>query len=297
MLKTLATKIDLINWKSKVKIAKKYASENPQIECKFFETPKVVFRYREKGSGQTIVFAADPPITIEHYDELLEVFSQKYRVIIVELPAMGFSIAKGNFSFDFENTNNEIAAFLRYIAGPKAILAFSCVAGLAALDIATRFEDLVSELILIQTTDWGGFLKWKASRDPKNILGKPVVGQIMMKKLAVSRVTTWLEFSMGKKEKLESFSNCACHALNNGAQWAMASAFQCYLSGENPLKTPKQPISILWGLKDKSHPKSSIESSYNVGKNVEIWELDELGHFPELEDTNKIYEIFRFIIE
>ncbi|MEL7486316.1 MAG: hypothetical protein AAGJ87_03750, partial [Pseudomonadota bacterium] len=102
----------------------------------FYETAKVQYRYRTGGAGRTIVFMADPPATVEHYDALLEVFSPRYRVIVFEAPGMGFSAARETYQFGFRETNDDIALFLRAVAGEGAILAFPCVGGLGAVDIA-----------------------------------------------------------------------------------------------------------------------------------------------------------------
>ena len=60
---------------------------------KFYRTADVQYRYLEAGAGPTIIFTADPPMTLEAYDALVECFSKRFRVIVVELPAMGFSAA------------------------------------------------------------------------------------------------------------------------------------------------------------------------------------------------------------
>jgi hypothetical protein len=44
-------------------------------EIHFHRSPKVQYRYRMGGSGPSIVFSADPPMTLEIYDELMAVFS------------------------------------------------------------------------------------------------------------------------------------------------------------------------------------------------------------------------------
>ena len=59
-------------------------------DIKFLTVNGVQFRYRERGAGRSIVFAADPPATLELYDQLFDVFAPEFHVIALELPAMGF---------------------------------------------------------------------------------------------------------------------------------------------------------------------------------------------------------------
>ena len=50
---------------------------------KFYTTESVQYRYLEAGEGQTIIFTADPPMTLEVYDQLVEIFAKHFRVIVV----------------------------------------------------------------------------------------------------------------------------------------------------------------------------------------------------------------------
>ena len=99
---------------------------------KFYTTESVQYRYLEAGEGQTIIFTADPPMTLEVYDQLVEIFAKHFRVIVVELPAMGFSAADHSYGFGFEETNDDLARFVRAVCGTNNIFAFSCAASLCA---------------------------------------------------------------------------------------------------------------------------------------------------------------------
>ena len=261
-------------------------------DISFFDAGKVQFRYRMRGNGPTIVFTADPPVTLELYDDMLDLFSKRFRVIVVELPAMGFSAARMSYGFGFHETNDEVAKFVEAVAGQGAILAFSCVAGLAAVDIAARYPALVSAMTLLQVTDWEGYKVWKAGRDPKKILAKPFIGQIAMGKLAASRAPMWYDLVVGVRSKIEPFCACAAEAHGRGSQWRLASAYQRYLfDGGSPLKTPEHKTLVIWGKEDASHTRQSIERSSSLAKAAKVVELDGVGHFPELEDTKKAYDV------
>ena len=258
----------------------------------FFDTGKVQFRYRMRGQGSAIVFTADPPVTLELYDEMIAHFSARHRVVIFELPAMGFSAARPSYGFGFHETNDEVAKFLEAVAGPQAILAFSCVAGLAAVDIAARYPNLVSAMTLIQVTDWEGFKPWKAGRDPKRILAKPFIGQIAMNKFAASRAPIWYDLVVGVQEKMKLFCDCAAEAHEHGSGWKLASAYQRYLlDGGSPLKAHDKKTLIIWGKEDGSHTQQSIDRASNLANAAQVVELEDIGHFPELEDTKKAYEV------
>jgi pimeloyl-ACP methyl ester carboxylesterase len=262
----------------------------------FFRSPKVQYRYREAGSGPTIVFTADPPMTLETYEELIDVFSKAFRVVVVELPAMGFSATTDDFGFGFRETNDDLAVFLRAVCGDGSIFAFSCVAGLAALDIAHRMPELVSHLCLIQTGDVAAFARWKAGRDPKGILGRPVVGQVVMGRLAPRRMPAWYALSIGKPDRIQAFCDCAAHAFSHGAMWSLASAYQCYMvEPENP-PAPSQPVLSMWGAADRSHPPENAHALRAVMPDLACVTFDDLGHTPELEEPARVFEAIRAFV-
>lgn len=296
-LKGLATRLDTAGGRKKMRAFKEGWPAETSPEIKFYETEKVQYRYRERScsdrSAPTIVFTADPPATLEVYDELFAVFSSRFRVIAVELPAMGFSAASGDYGFGFRETNDDLANFLRDVAGEGAIWAFSCVAGLAAIDLAARQPELVSKIVLMQTGDVAAFAKWKEARDPKHILAKPILGQLIMKRIAHKRMPDWYELSVGKKDKIEHFCTCAAESFEHGAMWSLASAYQTYMNAGIELGRPAQPILALWGLADRSHPSENSVSAINFADTVEQVTFDDLGHFSELEDTQRVFELIK----
>ncbi len=272
-------------------------SAHTSDEIGFYETPEVQYRYRERASARreapTIVLTADPPVTLEAYDALLDVFAQHFRVVVVELPAMGFSATRTGFTYEFRETNDDLARFLEAVVATPAILAFSCVAGLAAVDIATRHPDLATHVVLMQTGDVAAFERWKAGRDPKGILGKPVIGQVMMKRLAPKRMPHWYQLAVGRPASIQPLCDCAAESFQHGALWSLASAYQVYVNPNNELAPVQQPLLALWGRADGSHPSENERSALSLAENAKLVTFDDLGHFSELEDPDRVFEVIR----
>ncbi len=226
MLTRLAARLDTLDAEKKIRNFRSGWPSKTRDDIQFFDSGVTQYRYRERGKGPVIVFTADPPVTLEMYDELLAKFSPRFRTIVVELPAMGFSAARGSYGFGFRESADDIARFIEKVAGEGAILAFSCAAGMAAIDIAARKPKLASRLALIQTTDWEGFQTWKAARDPKRILGKPFLGQLAMRKMGLKRAPDWFKLAVGNQKMVAPFCQCAVETLERGAGWTLASAYQ-----------------------------------------------------------------------
>lgn len=287
----LATRLDTAGSHGRMKRHREGWPARASEGVAFYRSPKVQYRYREAGRGQTIVFSVDPPMTLEVYDNLIAVFSRRFRVIAFELPAMGFSAAGPDYRFGFRETNDDVAGFLRAVAGDGAVLAFSCVAGHAALDIARRFPELVSHLTLLQAGDAPAFAAWKAARDPKGILATPVLGHLAMRRMAPRRMPDWYKLSVGKTDMISELCACAERSFRHGAQWSLASAYQCYMDPAVSLPPPLQPVLSVWGGSDRSHGAEHVHSLRRIRSDTVCVTLDDLGHTPELEDPERILSL------
>jgi pimeloyl-ACP methyl ester carboxylesterase len=161
---------------------------------------------------------------------------------------------------------------------------------LAAIDIAVRYPHLCSRLALIQTGDVAAFAVWKAGRDSKRILAKPVIGQMVMKRLAPKRMPQWYALSVGRREMIPAFCQCAEHSFAHGAQWSLASAYQCYMDARLTLTPPAQPILSMWGEADRSHPPENVHTIRRLAPAAHCVSFADLGHTPELEAPERILE-------
>jgi pimeloyl-ACP methyl ester carboxylesterase len=264
----------------------KIKANQSSSSIKYFEFSEAVIRYKIVGNGKhTLVLATDPPIVIEHYDELLKHLENDFRVIVFEVPGFGFSFLRKEGSFTFKNANDLMAKFLQKLGLGPYLLAFPCVIGLAAIDIANRFPEMVKGVAVMQTPSWEEEVKWKHQRDPKGILAKPVLGQIGLQILKRKRSPEWIKAAIGKQEKLDEFLQKTDDAFANGACFCLASAFQHYLT-DTPqnLSAVQQPSLIFWGEADKSHRKTDKSSTAIYCPQAETVFFEQAGHFPELEE-------------
>jgi pimeloyl-ACP methyl ester carboxylesterase len=292
-----STRLDTAGAKARMRRCREDWPARASAGIAFFQSPKVQYRYREAGKGQTIVFSVDPPMTLEVYDALIATFARRFRVIAFELPAMGFSAAAEAYRFGFKETNDDLAVFLRAVAGPGAVLAFSCVAGHAAFDIAARFPELVSRLTLLQAGDVDAFTAWKAARDPKGILATAILGHLAMRRMAPRRMPAWYALSVGKKEMIDDLCRCAERSFQHGAQWSLASAYQCYMDPAVELPRPRQPLLSIWGAADGSHPAGNAHSLRRIRPDAVSVTYDDLGHTPELEDPERVFAAIVHFLE
>ena len=251
----------------------------------FMHLPRASIRYRLAGSGtRSIVFCADPPVTLELYDELIAALAPDFRVLVFELPAFGLSLPRLGLGFELQTVAGLVREFLQQLALGPYVLAFPCVPAYSALWLAGHHPELVSGLVLMQAPDWQQELAWKHGRDPKNILGRPYIGQILLRLLRRRRAELWYRLALGRQELLEHFSHTTQCAFDHGAGFSLASAFQRHLAGPEPVFGDiRQPALVVWGEADRSHRQTDRESIRRYLPQARLLRFPEVGHFPELE--------------
>ena len=257
---------------------------------RFMDLGLSMIRYRKVGKGaKVIVFQTDPPIVIEHYDYLVSRLSSEFTVVIFETPGFGFSIPTVRLDYRYDTSVDLTEQFLTKLnIGPVTLVA-PCVLGYSGIGIAEKRPDLVSHLVLSQVPSWNEMLNWKDERDPKGLLSKPIISQLLLKLLKRSRTPLWFKAALGKPELFEEFNHIAQLAYQNGATFNLASGFQRLLNGPSPLpERIRSKTLFLWGEKDKSHCNTCKNSSLLMIPHAKSVRFTDAGHFPELEETDQV---------
>ena len=189
-----------------------------------------------------------------------------------------------SLNYDFNSMVSLTEQFLDKLNLGPYIFNAPCVLGYGALGLAYKRPDLISSLVLMQVPSWQEILKWKKLRDPKGILGTPILGQILLQILKRKRTPQWFAASLGNMELHSHFNDISQQAFKHGASFNLASAFQQFLTGPSPvLKKPKQPTLVIWGELDASHCSTCKSSSAQLVEEAHMVNIIEAGHFPELE--------------
>jgi pimeloyl-ACP methyl ester carboxylesterase len=261
-------------------------ASNSRPHIQFMNMGVTWIRYRTGGNvGPAIILSADPPLTIESYDQTVSELSRYFKVIVFEVPGFGFSFPKQlGFRFDFDFMASTLSEFLKRLNVGPYVLALPCLLGLCAVRIAHLYPELVSHVILNQVPSWKGALKWKRGRDSQGILAKPVLGQIALHLLKRQRVAAWFDLVIADSKTAHKLAEIALSSYKLGANFPLASCFQFYLTEHPPDLDPvKQPTLIIWGECDGSHSKTDKNLTRQLAVDYEELYIQEAGHSPEVE--------------
>jgi len=251
-----------------------------------------VIRLRTGGDGPfTIVFAPDPPNVIEHYDELFNLLAPHLSLLCFELPGFGLSFPKGGFNPSFQRTVETVARLLEALRMGPYVLALSCAAGLISLVLARDHPELVSKLVLIQTPSWPEEIRWSRRVDSQNLLGKPIVGQLLMVLARRKVAAGWYAAATPDRSTAEKFNTVAQERFDHGACYCLASAFQALRREPEPgFGALEQDALVIWGMADRTHRKTDKRSPLAFLPHAKLVEFEDAGHFPDLERPERFRE-------
>ncbi len=260
----------------------------------WLELPLAYVRYRVAGEGaRTVVFVADPPNVIEHYDCLIELLTPDFRVVCLDMPGFGFSFPKQSYSYSVDDLAQVIAELLDRLGHGRYVLAFSCGAALSAVSIAAQRRDLVDRVINIQAGSWNEQARWARRIDWMGMVGTPFLGQLLLASAPGWMARKWYEIALPKPVDTEKFAQTGLDALNHGACFCLASGLQQLRSTAPALDSVDVPSMVIWGTADRTHRRTDKGSSRSYFPDALWHEFSTAGHFPELEEPERFAGLLR----
>lgn len=249
-------------------------------------------RIRDSGGAKPmVVFLCDPPVTIEAYDKLISLFESEYRIVVIELPGFGFSKATSSKAYEFNSSVIAIESAITELDPKSLVICGSCICGFVAAELVRRGNLDVSGLVLMQTPDVTGMSAWTDRADPKGWLRTKYIGQLIARAVAKNHLTAfWFGYATPKEYDHLWLTSVTLRALNAGASYPLATMLQTWLTSINdqPLEIPAL---VIWGKRDRSHKNTNPESTLKHVPNARTIELEDCGHFSELENPEKFYQL------
>ncbi|WDE07060.1 alpha/beta hydrolase [Thalassomonas viridans] len=265
----------------------KSAPINPQT--KIIETSKSRVRVRDtEGEKPAVVFFCDPPVMVEHYDDLIKIFSDTFRVVVLELTGCGFSKPKSAKAFEFSEVVLAAEDAIHKLKLGSVVLCGPCICGFVAAELARRGNLNIAGLILIQTPDAANMLAW--FERTKKLLRIPYIGQIVVRATSKHLINFWFRYATGKQTNYSDMSTRSLEVISKGGIYSLATILQRWGKGLED-DAVEVPALIFWGKQDRSHAPTDRASSLKHVPNAELIEFEHCGHFPELEDPQEFAKI------
>jgi pimeloyl-ACP methyl ester carboxylesterase len=255
----------------------------------FLNTPFGSLRIRDSGGASpNLIFACDAPNVLEHYDAIFSLLSSSYRLICLEMPGFGFSYPNSSFNFSMRQYVDVVAHVIETLCVGLATLMFPCAWSYVAFQLAAEKPTLVEKLLVSQCPCWDEEQAWAKRIDIRGLMGTPVVGQLFLAANLKSVSDGWYDIALPSEQRKKSFSEPARKVLSNGGIFCLASLIQTWFHVKNPYFRVEQPTIVMWGGSDRTHRHSNPDSVLKYLKRGKVVTYREAGHFPELEDPERL---------
>lgn len=298
MLQALAQLIDTVPTHLRSARTRRGPAARSRADLRFIDLAHCMVRMRQAGThGPSLVFAADPPVPIELYDDLIATLQPNYRLTVLELPGFGCSLPRIGFRYSMTHAVAALEQLLDALGQGPHVLVLPCVSGFIGLQLARERPDLVRALVLPQTPDWAGARRWLHGRDPQGLLRRPLIGQIALAALRHQRIERWYASALADRSQAPRYAAATRTHFGQGACFGLASAFQDFLGDAGAAFAPiAQPTLVIWGDRDPSHAATDPEATRALLTRGRITRFAQAGHFPELEKPAEFCaELDRFI--
>lgn len=255
--------------------------------CKYktVSTRAGVLPYVDTGDDKPVILMTpDAPCVIEHHTALIDNLSRDFRVVCFEMPGSGLSFPRAGYSFTAAETATAMGELLDALKIERAILNFSCVNGLHAMNFASRFPNRVSHLVLGQVPSVASLKNWSDYNIPKP-LRIPFIGQIVGRAAVRKLSDKWFSGCLPRpSEHREGFTKLSIESLRSGGCFCLASIVQGAMrSPDEQVSGVRQPTLMVYGDEDYSHRHTNFALLTDTVPQASTLEFTGCGHFPNLE--------------
>jgi haloalkane dehalogenase len=265
------------------------AEEYP-FTSRFYETDAGRMHYVDEGEGPVLCLLHGNPTWSYLYRELIKALAGSYRCIAPDL--LGFGLSDKPFEWDYlpEHHAAMIEGFLHHLGVSDITLVIQDWGGPIGMYYATRHEDMVKAVIIMNT--WS----WPVDHDPhfrrfSSLMGGP------MGRFLIRNFDFFTRFVMkaatGDKRSLRRsvHRRYLCvhpHRREREGMWIFPREIvrssrwlDSIWRRIEPLG--EKPVLILWGMKDIAFRQKELDRWCEVFPHAEVHRLQETGHYVQEE--------------
>lgn len=248
------------------------------------------------GDAPAIVIATASPCVVASYAALIADLAPDFRVVCFDMPGFGFSAPSRRTTHYLGAGANTIVDLFEALDVQQATLVCSSINGLYALAASRRLTGRLSRLVLVQTPDRDGMLRW-IDRITQPAIRQPLFGQFLNFVSRQRFPPLWFTVTVGERADRTRFAATARAALDGGACYCFASFVQAMLRqppDETLLVAPEAlPVAVVWGARDRTHRSSDPAAVTRYCPQATLHRFENAGHYPELEYPDAFCALLR----
>ena len=233
--------------------------------------------------------------SLHTWEPWAQALQDDYRVVRLDLPGSGLSLADPSGRYDDARTTELLVALMDRLGLASAVLVGNSIGGRIAWNFAAQHPDRVTKLVLISPD---GFASGAFRYGEKPSV--PFFAHVLRYVLPKSMIRSSVASAYGNPALLtdETVDRYYDLMLAPGARDALISRMeQTVLQDPVPtLRKIQLPVLLLWGEKDRLIPVSNAMDYSRELPQSEIVAFPELGHVPQEEaPTRSLQSIKAFL--
>ena len=279
-----------------------FASQGINLEMAYMYLPS---NNKKKG---TITLFHGKNFTSNYWKEIaLKLNSLGYAVLIPDQIGFGKSSKPLNYQYTFETLALNTRKLLDSLNISSTQLIAHSMGGMLASRFSLMYEDIISNLILINPIGLENYLEYVEYKDINFFYNKEL--QLKPENIINYQKKNYYDGQWNKKYEV-----LASHLIGwvNGKDWKSlakisANTYDMIFTGSviEEFKNFKVPVSLIIGTRDRTGPGRNwkkVGITYDLGRydllgkktkkinnNIRLIELNGLGHLPQIEDFEKFY--------
>ena len=279
-----------------------FASQGINLEMAYMYLPS---NNKKKG---TITLFHGKNFTSNYWKEIaLKLNSLGYAVLIPDQIGFGKSSKPLNYQYTFETLALNTRKLLDSLNISSTQLIAHSMGGMLASRFSLMYEDIISNLILINPIGLENYLEYVEYKDINFFYNKEL--QLKPENIINYQKKNYYDGQWNKKYEV-----LASHLIGwvNGKDWkslakVSANTYDMIFTGSviEEFKNFKVPVSLIIGTRDRTGPGRNwkkVGITYDLGRydllgkrakkinnNIRLIELNGLGHLPQIEDFEKFY--------
>lgn len=229
-----------------------------------------------------LLFGVDGPNVLEQYDATFAAFAGLADVTVFEPPGTGGSAPAPGFPFTLAALADVTREVIERLELTSVTLVFPCYLGFVAAQLARELRSVV-----VQTPSWDDMSRWTERVDRRQVLRRPVLGQLAVRTRRRALAKLWYRVSAGDAERAARLTGPALDVLRLGGCFCLASLMQG-LAQERFSSDGFSPRLLVWGANDHTHRGAQPQLAW-PGATVRV--MESCGHSPELEEPQRFADL------
>lgn len=235
------------------------------------------FEYLDKGEGHTIIVLHGLFGALANFNDLIDEFSKKYRVVVPIMPLFSSPLVKTGV----KGMSEFIMRFIKFKKLDNFTLVGNSLGGHIALVVSLELKKKVHSLVLTGSSGlyenaFGG--SYPRREDKEYLRGKIAV-TFYDPKVATDELVDEVYEIVSDRTKLVRILALAKSAIRHNM--------------EKEISQLHMPTLLIWGKNDNITPPHVAEEFHQKIPNSELFWIDKCGHAPMMEhpeEFNKILE-------